>query len=361
MRLTASASLFKRTLVNGLGCLIFGSIFLGLGSVAMADSENLEVAKVSLRSLPRQHVFDGVVEAVHQATVSSQTSGRIVAVNFDVDDFVPKNSVLVRFHDTEQQARVNASLADLKEARAKATVAQQEYQRTQDVYQKKLVAKSVLDRAKSEFKAASARLKAADARLIEAQEQLEKTRVRAPYSGIVVQRHIEVGETAQIGQPLFTGLSLERLRLNVLIPQSWFKAIRQSTEAAIVLPGGDDVPLDIGAMVVFPQADSQSHTFRIRFEIPTGIPDLHPGMFTKIRFNLGQEDRLVIPKSAVVNRSEVTAVYVVDGLDRVSFRHVRVGASFQQQIEVLAGLKEKDQVAVDPVKAVLRLKQQKKK
>ena len=84
--------------------------------------------------------------------------------------------------------------------------------------------------------------------------------------------------------------------------------------------------------------------------MPDGQFGLFPGMFVKAAFQIGEAERLLIPATALVQRSEVTAVYVSANGD-VRLRQVRIGHAFGDQIEVLAGLNEGEQVAVEPVQA----------
>ena len=337
--------------------MVVGLCLLWLTGAATAAAAELETARVEYRELPRTRVFDGVVEARHKSTVSAQTSGEIVAVYFDVEDYVEKGAVLLRFRDTEQRARLAAAEAAAREAEARATQAAREYRRARDLYKKKLISRSALDKAEAEAKSAEARLRAARAEVERAREQLEYTVVRAPYSGIVTARHIQVGEQAHVGQPLMTGISLEALRVSAWVPQSLAHRVRAAEEAGLRLPDGRSIALEVAEMVVFPYADAASHTFRIRFDLPRGVQDLYPGMYADLVLTLGVQRRLVMPAAAVAHRSEVTAAYVVEPSGRVVMRQVRTGERLPGGlVEVLAGLEAGDRVAMDPVAAAGVLK-----
>lgn len=308
-------------------------------------------------SLPQVRVLDGVIEAVRRSTVSAETSGRIVAIEFDVDDYVEKGAVIVRFRDKEQRARLEAAQASLREGQARLAQARQEYDRVKRIYERDLVSKSAMDAATADLRTAKARLEAARARVEEAREQLENTVVRAPYSGIVVERHVEMGEAANVGTPLMTGLSLEHLRAVVQLPQSLVGAVRDNGEAFVV-PGARERRIQAEAITVFPYADPQTHTFKVRLDLPVGQQGLYPGMLVKIGFVLGRAPRLVVPAGSVVHRSEVTGLYVVAPDGRVSFRQIRVGRPEDGQVPVLAGLEPGETVALDPIQAGVHLKKQ---
>ena len=320
---------------------------IGMGLLLMTTSplwaaEPLAKAEVSLKTIPGEVVVDALIEAVYQTTVSAQTSGRITEVLVDVDDYVNKGDVLVRFRDKEQRSAMKA-------ADARRDEAQSGFTRMQELLAKKLV-------STAEFEKAQAGLKAANAAREQAQEQLEHTVVRAPYSGIVVKRNVEPGESASPGKPLMTGLSLESLRAVANVPQAHIDIVRQLQRARVILPP-KDAPSVVGKkLTISPFADAASHTFKVRVDLPQGRHGVYPGMFVKVAFVTGERQSLLLPVEAVVHRSEVTGVYVIKG-EAISFRQIRIGQRLDGgQVEVLAGLGAGESVALDPVRAGVKLK-----
>lgn len=317
----------------------------GLG--ADPGQEPLETATASYESAAVERIFDGTVEAVHQATVSAQTAGRIAEVFYDVDDFVEAGSVLVRFTDVEQRTALRQAEAQLAEARARLTEAEKEYRRAQNLQERGLGSQRDLDSASASQKSASARVTSAESAVVAARQQLAYTVVETPYPGIVTQRHVEVGEAVSPGQPLMSGLSLDRLRVVTDLPQSVASEVRKNPVAALITEQGRVEAADV---TLFPIADTVTNTFRVRLELPEGQFGLYPGMFVKVAFRIGEAQRLLVPTSSVLHRSEVTAVYVV-GPEGVRLRQVRAGQSFGDRTEILAGLSAGENVALDPVRA----------
>jgi RND family efflux transporter MFP subunit len=211
------------------------------------------------------------------------------------------------------------------------------------------VAKARYDQARANLDAARARLESARAGVASADEQLDYTVVRAPYAGIVSERHVEVGEMVRPGEPLMSGLSLQSLRVSVDVPQSMIEPIRRIGKARIYV---GEQEIEGVRLTFFPIADPVSNTFRVRVDLPEGAVTLYPGMFVKAGFVIGETERLLIPEQAIVTRSELTAVYVVDGND-VQLRQVRTGRQYGDQVEVLAGLADGERVALDPLQAGL--------
>ena len=306
---------------------------------------------------PLEYQLDGLVEAAQKSTLSAQVSGRIEVINFDVEDTVNAGDVILRIRDTEYQARLQKARAALTEAKAGLRDAQLEYARASDLVKKKLIAQASFDKIKATLQSAEARVAASEANIAEAQEQLNNTVVRAPYSGVVVERHIELGETTQIGQPIMTGFSLENLRVRVYVPQSLINAVRQHRSARVILGSGQS-SIETDALTIFPYANPDNHAFQVRANLTQTDQALYPGMLVKVAFVIDNAQRLVVPASALVYRGEVVGVYVVDDQHKIAFRQVRAGHNFGDKIEILAGLVEDEKIALQPVRAGIALKAQ---
>lgn len=295
--------------------------------------------------------WDGVVEAIHQATLSAQTAGRVVELPYDVNDYVEAGAVLVRFTDVEQGAGRSRAKATLGSAKASYDEAEANYRRISEIYTRKLVSKAALDQALAARDAAKGSLDAADAALREASQQLDYTVIRAPFSGYVTKRHVEIGESVRAGQPLIAGVSLGELRVNVDVPQSAVDTIRRFDAADILL---DDGAKRIAAtkITVFPYADPATHTFSVRLDLPGERAGLYPGMTVKAAFATGEAERMLLPASALVRRGEVSAAYVVADDRSLRLGQLRLGHRFGDRIEVLSGLEPGEEVVADPTAAL---------
>lgn len=360
-RLLRSRNFAKRVLLFSLlSSLVPGQI---LYAQATNNNSELATADVTLDLMSREFRLDGVVEAIHKATVSAQTGGTIQKILVDVDDYVEKGAVIIQLKDVSQKAQLKKAQAGEKEAISHLSKAEDEFKRIEDIYAKKVVSKSKMDEATHAVSAAKARLDSARASLDEAREQLSHTRVKAPYSGIVIERHVEVGETVQTGAKLMTGVSLDKLRVNVDVPQNLINKIRIFSKAFVYTDaaiGGDQVQVTVDKITVFPIADRASNTFKVRLDLPEGIDGLFPGMFVKASLVVGEKQVLQVPQQSIVYRSELTAVYVLTDDGSINFRHVRLGRASNDSQIVLSGLSVGEKVALDPIKAGAVLMQQRR-
>ncbi len=317
-------------------------------------NKTLATVQTQLRPVPLERVWDGVVEAVNQGTVSAETSGRVTELPFDVDDHVPAGAVIVRFTAIEQQSAQRQAEAQLRGAEAAHREATADFNRIQTVYARKLVARAQFDQAMARRDTTGALLESARAALRAANEQLQYTVVRAPFAGVVTRRHVEVGEAVQPGQPLLSGIGAGDMRISVVVPQSEAESIRTHSSAAILLDSAGAARIAARDLKIFPYADPQTHSIEVRLGLPANGAALTPGTTVKVAFVVGTEPQRQVPWTAVLQRSELTAVYVLNGAD-LQLRQVRLGHRHGAAVEVHAGLRDGEQVVVDAAAAVARL------
>ena len=320
----------------------------------------LKSAAVELREVDDTVTADAVVEAVRQSTVSAQIAGRVVELRFDVGDYVKRGEVIVRIDERAVAQAAAASEAQVVEASAALANARAQLERTRALVAQKFLSPSALDKAEADAKAAQSRVTALLAGAGAAQTERSFATIVAPYSGIVSARHVELGEMAVPGKPLMTGFDPGTLRVVATVPQSQIAAIQvgagSGRGARIEVPSASTW-FDAKSVTVVPAADPRTHTTRVRIDLKDdalvkGARGLFPGVFARAHFATGKVTRLMVPREAILRRSEVTAVYVVDEKGAPQLRQVRLGAAADEQaVEVLAGLKPGERVAIEPVAA----------
>ncbi len=325
------------------------SIAAALASTGYANAEQAsERYIVKSESLAQIVQLDGVVQPINQGTVASQTSGRIVGLNVDVNDYVKKGTVLLEISAVQQSASLDAAQAQLASAIAQDREAQAQVKRYRQLFPKGAISQDVMDSAEARARSASAAVKSAQAAVAQAKESLGYTSVTAPYDGVVTQRHVELGETVAPGTPLVSGFSIDKLRVETEIPQRYQPAVSDVAQFEVVSPQGERIlPTQYS---LFSYADPQSHTFKIRLNLPEDISTFVPGMWVKTEFHYGNRDTILIPNSSVVRRAELSSVYRIQDESRV-LNPVRLGQTYGDYTEVLSGLEEGDVISTTALNA----------
>jgi len=332
-------------------------VILGAANVMAADNSSLSSILASYEQVEDNRVFDGVVESKYQSTMSSQTSGQVIEIRVDVNDVVLEGEVVLRIDDTVHQAKLLEAKANLKLAVVLQQEAKDEFERISNLSIKQLVSQSELNRARTQLDVSQARYDQIQAQLTLAKKQLDYTVVKAPYSGVVVARHVQIGESVQVDQPLLTGFSLADLRVVTAIPSEMVSHVRMQGAVVISALGTEDKTVVGDKITVFPYADNRTHSFKVRIDLPANTTKLYPGNFVKAAFIVSQQPRLLIPDTAVAKRSEVKGVYVIDPNDeKLSFRYVVTGKPYGSKVEILSGLSEGERVVLDPTAAAVSLK-----
>lgn len=353
MKLTRQIQVWKRLSLPGLAlCALAAGTF-----AQQSDVASLKVARVELREVDQTYVAEGVVEAVRQSTVAAQITGRIVQINFDVGDRVAKGQTILRIDEREVSQALAGSEAQVAQAQANLARAKAEYERTRLLFAQKFISQAALDKASADYKGAQAQVATTLAGAGQAATAKGFATVVAPYSGVVSARHVELGEMAIPGKALMTGFDPKGLRVVANIPQYKLNAITSNTEAIIEIPAFQQW-IKAKAVTVLPISDPHTLSTKARLDLPEDLKGVFPGMFARAHFVVGRAMKLVVPTQAIIRRSEVTAVYVVDPAGSITLRQVRLGeAAGKDGIEVLAGLKPGESIALEPIKAGMLLKQ----
>jgi len=329
---------------------VLGVVSATLGLTVQA-AEALATVKAEYREVAQTYSVEGVMEAVRQSTVSAQISGRVKEVNFDVGDTVKKGQVILRIDESETEQALVGSQAQVMQSQAALTQAKANYERSLQLFEQKYISQSALDKAKADFEMAKAQAAASAAG--ESQHALARgyASVIAPFSGVVASRLVEVGEMMTVGKPMMVGFDPSQMRVVVNVPQYKLDDIGTHPKVNVELSSLKRwVPA--AAVTVQPSADSRTHSTQVRITMPANEKGVYPGMFVRAHFVVGKANKLLIPSSAVVRRSEVVGVYVVDENGVARLRQIRLGeASGENEVEVLVGLNPGENVALDPIKA----------
>ncbi len=362
---SAMRQLGRRPLVvGGLTLALLGAALLKISLSAQAagtdrpEGPAVAVMAVGERAVGAGLVLDGSLQAVQQSVLSAQASGRIASLQVKAGDRVKAGQVLAVIDDRATQAGVAQAQAGVAQADAALANAKAAYERTRELRAQGFVAQAALDTAQAQYLATEAGAAAARAGQAQASVAQGHTRLTAPYDGWVLATHAEAGSLALPGAPILTVYAPQPIRAVVHVPASQQGLAQAASRIEVRLPGTDRW-VSPAAHTSLPAADAVSQTVEWRLDLsPADSAEQVPGRQTQVRFVGGASQRLVVPASALLRRGELTAVYVAaprgEGQTGFALRAVRTGASHGEAgVEVLAGLKAGDQVALDPVRAGL--------
>jgi RND family efflux transporter MFP subunit len=314
-------------------------------------------ALVEYKELNRVAVAEGVVEAVRQSTLAAQVAGRVVALTVKAGDAVTAGQVLAQIDPRSAVQAEAVSQSQVREMRANLANVKAKYERSKQLFARKFISQAALDQAEAEYLAAQEQTAAAMANASQAATSKSFTRIVAPYDGVVASTEVEVGDMATMGRPLVTVFDPRALRVTATLPQAVLALAKLDAPVKIEIPTLERA-FTARKVTVIPVADTRTHTTRVRLDLPEGS-GLMPGQYARASIVTGRTRALAIPQAAVLRRSEVTAVYVLDRQGHAQLRQVRVGETAGEGlVEVLAGLDAGERVATEPVRAGIEASRQ---
>ena len=334
-------AMFRIPLLSGLCVLTFG---------ALAAGPQVPVVTMASQAVSTGYELDGVVEAVRQATVSAQATGRVASLMVKVGDKVRAGQVLATIDDRDTQTGVARSQAQVAQAEAELANALANVQRTRDLRKQGFVSQAALDVAESQYKAAQAGREGAGAGAQQARLAQSFTQVTAPFDGYVLETLAQAGDLAVPGKPVAVVYAPQPLRVVVQVPASMGAQARSAQRIELQAGEGWVQP---AAQQGVTAADPVSQTLTWKMDVPAAAAaQMMPGQQTRVRFVGGTAQRMVVPQAAVLRRGELTGVYVASDKGFV-LKAVRLGPQRGDGLEVLAGLKAGDAVAVNAIQAGL--------
>ena len=328
----------------------------GLSSAWAAEPAPLEVLEIRPATRDAREVsVDAVVEAVRQATLSTQVPGALVSLSVKAGDRVRAGQELARIDARVAQQQVVGSNAQLDAAQAQLKVATRELERQQQLFQKQYISQGALDRAQAQWEAAQAQVQALQAQTRVSQVQTGFFIVQAPFNGVVSDVPVTLGDMALPGRPLVVMHDPTALRITANVAQALMPTASASVQMLRYEVAGQGSSQSTAPVQWLPTVDATTHTVQLRMALPLNAAGLAPGMFARVWLPAPVSaqtttTRVQVPQRAVVRRAEMTGVYVLDAQSKPRLRQVRLGLTQGDQIEVLSGVSAGDKVVLEPAR-----------
>lgn len=300
--------------------------------------------------------YEGTVEAVRQAVLAAQVPGAVLELTVKAGDRVRAGQTLVRIDGRAAEQGAAASQAQVTAARAALDVAAAELARKRQLYDKHYIAKAALEQAEAAQRAAQAQVNALQAQAGAARAQTTFHVVTAPFDGVVSAVSVERGSMAMPGSPLLSLYDPAALRVTAAVPSAVVSGGVAGVQVELERVKGPITPTRVQLL---PTVDPASLTQLLRAELPAGMTGVAPGLFARLWLPgpaaaEGTPQRVFVPRTALVQRAEMTGLYVLGEQGQPLLRQVRLGRVQGEQVEVLAGLSAGEKVVTEPQAAVRR-------
>ncbi len=289
----------------------------------------VEAARVTANNFVDDVTAVGTLKSNESVFLRPEVAGRVAAIGFKDGAVVPKGAELVSLDAAIQQA-------ELQQAKANLALAKSSYERNVELLGKKFLSQQALDTSAATLKVQEAAVQLAEAKLA-------KTRVKAPFRGMVGLRNVSVGDYVKEGQDLINIEDIGTLRVDFKLPETYLGRLNkgQAVEVATDARPGERFKAQLDA--IDPLVDQGGRAIAARARLDNAAGKLRPGMFVRVRLVFGERQGvLMMPEQAVVPGGQPAVFKVVDG--KAKLTKVKLGVRRAALVEVTEGLAEGDVV-----------------
>jgi RND family efflux transporter MFP subunit len=321
--------------------------------------------EIGLERLPLFHEATATVTAEIESTVSSRIMGPVTAITVKEGDRVKAGQLLLVI-DSEDisnkvagaEAAYQEALQALKSTEQNKILAENTYNRFNNLFVEKALSLHELEKIETQKKMAGIEyertkesVKRAEAGLAEAKVYGGYREITSPVDGLITEKFIDPGTMAVPGMRLLTIEDTSRYRLEAEIDESLAVKITPGTEVAVEIKG---LQMNLQGKVseMVPSVDPGSRTFKVYITLPPQN-NLHSGFYARVKIPVGWQELILVPAAALVTKGQLTGLYVVDANRVITYRLVRVGKKYGENLEILAGLKPGATIISGNVSAVV--------
>lgn len=282
----------------------------------------------------------GKIQSVNNADLSTRMMGYVKKASFNVGDKVSKGQVLISINNTDLQAQSAQVNANITEANAAFNNAQKDYNRFKNLFADNSASQKEFDDMTARYEMAKARLEASKQMKNEINAQFAYTNITAPFSGVVTAKNVEEGDMANPGQALISIEAPGNFEVIAMVPETEISQIKQGTEVDVLVKSIQKSLKGTVAEV----SSSAKHTggqYLVKIALDKTDVSILSGMFATVQFPIEKKvanEMVLIPKEAIVNQGQLSGVYTVSQNSTAILRWLRLGRTFDNQVEVLSGL-----------------------
>jgi RND family efflux transporter MFP subunit len=273
-------------------------------------------------------VMSGSVDSYQTSIVASSIAGVVVELRARDGQWVKRGSTIARLRAETFELQLRAAEGELAEAEARMRLAEGRKERAARMWDERVISRQELDDANTEVEANAGRVAQLLADVARYRDEVERTRVRAPFDGVVVNEHTAVGEWLSPGSPVVELVDVGDLEVTLEVPERFFGGLVAGESVDVVFPALPGVTVAGKVRSVVPKADAQSRTFPVKVAISNDQGKLGVGMLANVRLPIGEaESAVLVPKDGLVSQGPRRFVFVIGADDTVASVDVTTGKS----------------------------------
>ncbi len=320
--------------------LLIASVAFGCNEEEEAEVEILasavSLATVESIDLDEELRASGDLRARFHTTIAAEVEGRVTDISIEEGHAVEKDAIVIELDPARRELDVEAARARLAQSKANLVKERRQTERIRKLRTQSVASVQQLEEAETALLLASASVEADRAALGVAERALADASVRAPFSGMVAKRSIQLGEFVQKGKPLFELVALDPLEVVFNLTELDTQLVAEGQSVQIRVGAFPDRTFAGRVTFVSPTVDPATRTLRIKAEIANRDGALSPGLFARVSLGLNRREAVsMVPVDAVVRRATGAHVFRLAADDRVEQVPIETGAQSGQRVEVM--------------------------
>jgi RND family efflux transporter MFP subunit len=317
----------------------------------------IEVTTIQSALSDQYYETSGTLKANTVSKIAPKVMGEVTSVYVKAGDRVQAGQVLAELTDSNIQQKSAAADAGRREAEKGMQLAERNrtlqtktYERYEQLYHQAAISRQQLDEIRTQYEMAQLTYEQAEAAMDKATAVLADVQTSscllAPISGIVTEKSLEIGSMVQPGITVITVEDTQSFLIECYVESALALKIHTNMDVLVDLEDGKTVTAKVSEVV--PSIDPASRSFLVKVSLADAT--LKTGQYSKVRFPIGKQPMLQVPTTAIVNKGQLTGVYVLDETKRVWYRLVKTGRQYDGKAEIISGLKGGETVVVNGLK-----------
>ncbi|MDX9754879.1 MAG: efflux RND transporter periplasmic adaptor subunit [bacterium] len=316
----------------------------GLEESPVPDLSAVTTVKAAYRSLDQTAEAVGSIQSRSTTNIASKIMASIRTIAVRPGDAVKQGQLLVTLDDRDLQSRLDQARRGLEAAKAAYDQAKIDKDRYEKLLRDRSVPQTQYDNMASAERIAMARYQQAQEAVTEAEVMLSYAKIYSTMSGTITEKFADPGNIATPGQPILTMYDPNNMRVEVAVREQLTNRLKIGQSVNVVIDAINK-QLDGTVQEIVPSANPASRSVLVKVAIPK-VDDVYPGMFGRIQIPLDPVQYLLIPKKAVRKVGQLELVSVKED-GKIVTRAVRTGGQWGEDLEILSGLSEGEDVVVE--------------
>ncbi len=288
----------------------------------------------------------GTLKADEEVLVSAEVDGIVKKISVDEGTQVRAGALLAEINETDYALDFRRSKAAVNQAQAQLANVRAEFKRKQALFEEELITKQQFDDISTRVSLSEAELERARATLAISKERLARTKIYSPIGGSVKEKRVSVGDFVRASTPVMQIIKTNPLKLNFTVPEKDLAKIKIGQNVMFTVDAYPGKEFKGKVNVLYPNVEERTRTLQAEAIVPNANSALKPGSFARVFiYTQAAHDAVVAPLTALMYDGPIIRIFVADG-NVARERIVKTGNKYGEYVEVIEGLKEKEQVVV---------------